>query len=143
MCVATAILDALSVLSHMCAWVPPSLGPAGRGQASDWGCCARIAHSAAHGGGVRRGPGLNMTVPASPQAYLEFFASRETVHALLRVLRKYALRVNYHIVDVKVAGFAGPARPAEGTHGSPPPSSHRAPGLGRALCGTDSELPAQ
>lgn len=37
-----------------------------------------------------------------PQAYLEFFTSRETVEALLQVLKKYELRVNYHIVDVKV-----------------------------------------
>lgn len=44
-----------------------------------------------------------MTVPVSlPQAYLEFFTSRETVEALLQVLKKYELRVNYHIVDVKV-----------------------------------------
>nr|XP_020037237.1 methylenetetrahydrofolate reductase isoform X2 [Castor canadensis] len=35
------------------------------------------------------------------KAYLEFFTSRETVEALLQVLRKYELRVNYHIVDVK------------------------------------------
>lgn len=37
-----------------------------------------------------------------PQAYLEFFTSRETVEVLLQVLKKYELRVNYHIVDVKV-----------------------------------------
>eukprot|EP00069_Balaena_mysticetus_P020225 bmy_12774T0 len=37
-----------------------------------------------------------------PHAYLEFFTSRETVEALLQVLKKYELRVNYHIVDVKV-----------------------------------------
>ncbi|XP_060040240.1 methylenetetrahydrofolate reductase (NADPH) isoform X3 [Erinaceus europaeus] len=35
------------------------------------------------------------------KAYLEFFTSRETVEALLQVLKKYDLRVNYHIVDVK------------------------------------------
>ncbi|XP_051027749.1 methylenetetrahydrofolate reductase (NADPH) [Acomys russatus] len=35
------------------------------------------------------------------KAYLEFFTSRETAEALLQVLRKYELRVNYHIVDVK------------------------------------------
>ncbi|XP_054995492.1 methylenetetrahydrofolate reductase (NADPH) isoform X2 [Sorex araneus] len=35
------------------------------------------------------------------KAYLEFFTSRETVQALLQVLKKYELRVNYHIVDVK------------------------------------------
>ncbi|XP_054435714.1 methylenetetrahydrofolate reductase (NADPH) isoform X2 [Pteronotus mesoamericanus] len=35
------------------------------------------------------------------KAYLEFFTSRETVAALLQVLKKYELRVNYHIVDVK------------------------------------------
>lgn len=51
-----------------------------------------------------------MTAPAPhPQAYLEFFTSRETVEALLQVLKKYEQRVNYHIVDVKVAGSAGPA----------------------------------
>uniref|UniRef100_A0A8C0QFA2 Methylenetetrahydrofolate reductase n=1 Tax=Canis lupus familiaris TaxID=9615 RepID=A0A8C0QFA2_CANLF len=42
------------------------------------------------------------------KAYLEFFTSRETVGALLQVLKKYELRVNYHIVDVKVGrGFRG------------------------------------
>ncbi|KAK2495497.1 hypothetical protein MC885_020270 [Smutsia gigantea] len=35
------------------------------------------------------------------RAYLEFFTSPETVEALLQVLKKYELRVNYHIVDVK------------------------------------------
>ncbi|XP_020951003.1 methylenetetrahydrofolate reductase isoform X4 [Sus scrofa] len=35
------------------------------------------------------------------KAYLEFFTARETVEALLQVLKKYELRVNYHIVDVK------------------------------------------
>ncbi|XP_029332448.1 methylenetetrahydrofolate reductase isoform X1 [Mus caroli] len=35
------------------------------------------------------------------KAYLEFFTSRETVEALLQVLKTYELRVNYHIVDVK------------------------------------------
>nr|XP_021589157.1 methylenetetrahydrofolate reductase isoform X4 [Ictidomys tridecemlineatus]XP_021589166.1 methylenetetrahydrofolate reductase isoform X4 [Ictidomys tridecemlineatus] len=35
------------------------------------------------------------------KAYLEFFTSRETVEALLQVLKKYELRVHYHIVDVK------------------------------------------
>lgn len=51
-----------------------------------------------------------MTAPAPPpQAYLEFFTSRETVEALLQVLKKYEQRVNYHIVDVKVASSAGPA----------------------------------
>ncbi|CAO2590009.1 Methylenetetrahydrofolate reductase, partial [Lemmus lemmus] len=35
------------------------------------------------------------------KAYLEFFTSRETVEALLQVLKKYELRVNYHIVDVQ------------------------------------------
>ncbi|XP_036204265.1 methylenetetrahydrofolate reductase isoform X4 [Myotis myotis] len=35
------------------------------------------------------------------KAYLEFFTSRETVGALLQVLKKYEQRVNYHIVDVK------------------------------------------
>ena len=42
-----------------------------------------------------------------PQAYLEFFTSRETVGALLQVLKKYELRVNYHIVDVKVGRLPG------------------------------------
>lgn len=41
------------------------------------------------------------------QAYLEFFTSRETVEALLQVLKKYELRVNYHIVDVKVGQLPG------------------------------------
>ncbi|XP_074236160.1 methylenetetrahydrofolate reductase (NADPH) isoform X4 [Saimiri boliviensis] len=35
------------------------------------------------------------------KAYLEFFTSRETVEALLQVLKKYELRVNYHLVNVK------------------------------------------
>ncbi|XP_037684437.1 methylenetetrahydrofolate reductase isoform X2 [Choloepus didactylus] len=35
------------------------------------------------------------------KAYLEFFTSRETVEALLQVLKKYEQRVNYHVVDVK------------------------------------------
>ncbi|XP_020829402.1 methylenetetrahydrofolate reductase (NADPH) isoform X2 [Phascolarctos cinereus] len=35
------------------------------------------------------------------KAYLEFFTSSETVAALLQVLKKYELRVNYHIVNVK------------------------------------------
>ncbi|KAH0502144.1 Methylenetetrahydrofolate reductase [Microtus ochrogaster] len=35
------------------------------------------------------------------KAYLEFFTSPETVEALLLVLKKYELRVNYHIVDVQ------------------------------------------
>ncbi|XP_058531193.1 methylenetetrahydrofolate reductase (NADPH) isoform X4 [Ochotona princeps] len=35
------------------------------------------------------------------KAYLEFFTSREIVGALLEVLKRYELRVNYHIVDVK------------------------------------------
>lgn len=49
-----------------------------------------------------------MAVPAPlPQAYLEFFTSRETVGALLQVLKKYELRVNYHIVDVKVGRLPG------------------------------------
>lgn len=49
-----------------------------------------------------------MAVPAPlPQAYLEFFTSRETVGALLQVLKKYELRVNYHIVDVKVGQLPG------------------------------------
>ncbi|XP_012975480.1 methylenetetrahydrofolate reductase isoform X2 [Mesocricetus auratus] len=35
------------------------------------------------------------------KAYLEFFTSREIVEALLQVLKKYELRVNFHIVDVQ------------------------------------------
>ncbi|XP_041498990.1 methylenetetrahydrofolate reductase isoform X2 [Microtus oregoni] len=35
------------------------------------------------------------------KAYLEFFTSPETMEALLQVLKKYELRVNYHIVDVQ------------------------------------------
>ncbi|XP_031469502.1 methylenetetrahydrofolate reductase isoform X1 [Phasianus colchicus] len=35
------------------------------------------------------------------KAYLEFFTSNEIVTALLKVLKKYELRVNYHIVNVK------------------------------------------
>ncbi|KAJ8388066.1 hypothetical protein AAFF_G00146840 [Aldrovandia affinis] len=35
------------------------------------------------------------------KAYLEFFTSSENVTALLKVLKKYEPRVNYHIVDVK------------------------------------------
>lgn len=38
------------------------------------------------------------------QAYLEFFTSSENITALLKVLKmkKYELRVNYHIVNVRV-----------------------------------------
>lgn len=54
--------------------------------------------------------GLRDGCSSPPQAYLEFFTSRETVEALLQVLKKYELRVHYHIVDVKV-GHSG----AEGT----------------------------
>ncbi|TFJ95160.1 Methylenetetrahydrofolate reductase [Platysternon megacephalum] len=37
------------------------------------------------------------------QAYLEFFTSSENITALLKVLKtkKYELRVNYHIVNVR------------------------------------------
>ncbi|XP_010223153.1 PREDICTED: methylenetetrahydrofolate reductase [Tinamus guttatus] len=35
------------------------------------------------------------------KAYLEFFTSSEIVTALLKVLKKYETRVNYHIVNVK------------------------------------------
>lgn len=35
------------------------------------------------------------------KAYLEFFTSRQTMEALQQVLKKYELRVNYHIVNVK------------------------------------------
>lgn len=56
-----------------------------------------------------------------PQAYLEFFTSRETVGALLQVLKKYEQRVNYHIVDVKVGQLLAEVLrgqlPAEDTHG--------------------------
>lgn len=37
------------------------------------------------------------------QAYLEFFTSSENVTALLKVLKKYEPRVNYHIVNVHVS----------------------------------------
>lgn len=39
----------------------------------------------------------------NPQAYLEFFTSSENVTALLKVLKKYEPRVNYHIVNVHVS----------------------------------------
>lgn len=39
------------------------------------------------------------------QAYLEFFTSSENVTALLKVLKKYEPRVNYHIVNVNVSLF--------------------------------------
>lgn len=83
-----------------------------------------------------------MTGACLPQAYLEFFTSRETVAALLQVLKKYELRVNYHIVDVKVGRLRGGWRlvgsmPARAPPVTPP---QRAPGL----CRTDpqTELPA-
>ena len=41
-------------------------------------------------------------VTTPPQAYLEFFTSSENVTALLKVLKKYEPRVNYHIVNVEV-----------------------------------------
>ncbi|XP_077830098.1 methylenetetrahydrofolate reductase (NADPH) isoform X3 [Macaca mulatta] len=41
------------------------------------------------------------------KAYLEFFTSRETAEALLQVLKKYELRVNYHLVNVKVGQAPG------------------------------------
>lgn len=66
--------------------------------------------SAAHREGAGRTRGLRDACWSPPQAYLEFFTSRETVEALLQVLTKYELRVHYHIVDVKV-GRSG----AEGT----------------------------
>lgn len=37
------------------------------------------------------------------KAYLEFFTSSENVTALLKVLKKYEPRVNYHIVNVHVS----------------------------------------
>lgn len=39
---------------------------------------------------------------STSQAYLEFFTSSENVTALLKVLKKYEPRVNYHIVNVHV-----------------------------------------
>lgn len=53
--------------------------------------------------------GTHVLAARAPQAYLEFFTSRETAQALLQVLKKYELRVNYHIVDVKVGGSRFPA----------------------------------
>ncbi|EQB79042.1 methylenetetrahydrofolate reductase [Camelus ferus] len=48
------------------------------------------------------GPQWGLCLPEGlAWAYLEFFTSRETTEALLQVLKKYELRVNYHIVDVK------------------------------------------
>lgn len=45
------------------------------------------------------------------QAYLEFFTSSENVTALLKVLKKYEPRVNYHIVNVHVSVICeGPRR---------------------------------
>uniref|UniRef100_A0A2I3HTC3 Methylenetetrahydrofolate reductase n=1 Tax=Nomascus leucogenys TaxID=61853 RepID=A0A2I3HTC3_NOMLE len=43
------------------------------------------------------------------KAYLEFFTSRETAEALLQVLKKYELRVNYHLVNAP--GFPQSTRP--------------------------------
>lgn len=69
----------------------------------------------------------------APQAYLEFFTSRDTVGALLQVLKKYEQRVNYHIVDVKVGQLHAEVlrgqRPAEDTHGHS--RTRRALALGR------------
>lgn len=83
--------------------------------------------------------GVHVAVPLPlPQAYLEFFTSRETVGALLQVLKKYELRVNYHIVDVKVGrlpGFrqcsAGPESWAEGAVFPPPLARAEHPALVR------------
>lgn len=46
---------------------------------------------------------LHSSCLASEQAYLEFFTSSENVTALLKVLKKYEPRVNYHIVNVHVS----------------------------------------
>lgn len=87
----------------------PGDGRSARGQAPDWVAVHR-QHTQQH---AQAAPGRALrlrdgTCPP-PQAYLEFFTSRETVEALLQVLKKYEQRVNYHIVDVKVASSAGPA----------------------------------
>lgn len=85
-----------------------------------------------------------MTVPVSfPQAYLEFFTSRETVEALLQVLKKYELRVNYHIVDVKVGQpwvkgrLAGPEHQGQGHHIYSAIQQSWSAQLGQALCQVD------
>lgn len=46
------------------------------------------------------------------KAYLEFFTSAENKNALLKVLKKYEPRVNYHIVNVRVrhsSAFSAPS----------------------------------
>lgn len=85
-----------------------------------------------------------MTVPVSlPQAYLEFFTSRETVEALLQVLKKYELRVNYHIVDVKVVQpwvkgcLTGPEHQGQGHHIYSAIQQSQSTRLGQALCQMD------
>lgn len=99
-----------------------------------WGASVHCLQ-AAHGVGEAR---PEADPHALPQAYLEFFTSRETVGALLQVLKKYELRVNYHIVDVKVGQLlecrqrsGGPETPgADSTVLTPPLSEHRAlPGV--------------
>lgn len=80
-----------------------------------------------------------MTVPVSfLQAYLEFFTSRETVEALLQVLKKYELRVNYHIVDVKVGQPWVKGRPVGPEHHIYSAiQQSRSAQLGQALCQMD------
>ncbi|KAA8591232.1 hypothetical protein FQN60_002175 [Etheostoma spectabile] len=45
-------------------------------------------------------PETNLLKDELEKAYLEFFTSSENVNALLKVLKKYEPRVNYHIVNV-------------------------------------------
>lgn len=77
------------------------------------------------------------------QAYLEFFTSRETVEALLQVLKKYELRVNYHIVDVKVGQPwvkgrpAGPEHQGQGPHIYSAIQQSQSAQLGQASCQAD------
>lgn len=60
---------------------------------------------------------------------MEFFTSRDTVGALLQVLKKYEQRVNYHIVDVKVGQLhaevlGGSGQPRTPTTATPALSGH-------------------
>lgn len=89
-----------------------------------------------------RDPGWYDGYLPPPQAYLEFFTSRETVEALLQVLKKYELRVNYHIVDVKVGQLVGGRWRPAGRHASPmaslvppPLGRHRVPALAESGAG--------
>lgn len=89
-------------------------------------------------------------MPGSPQAYLEFFTSRETVGALLQVLKKYELRVNYHIVDVKVGrprrraqrAACRPRAPAATPHSASPGPAGPVQATPAGEPGPDSELRA-